>query len=494
MDIINKYKNIAKKKNLPFLFIPILAIFCLVIDIKSTFYKSSEQATHVAETIDYNKKGNIYDEFRKSLSVETIEPIFKEYIYTDWIARDGIKLCSKIDSLFKDYIDTCFILDVDIKLLVQDVYPEEKALHIEFEKEKYRIEKTQDYIASLNFYHGFWMSLSNGYRNQAEESLMNKYYNLTLSLLEPEDRLLLEKDQKLWIESFESSQAISELIIEPKYRNTGGTIMELFHSSYMSQDRLERIEYLFFWYNHLLIGINDVDKTVYVRYRKPIRGYNFRINYHHNKDSKEWEGTLTVLSLQNEIVYETSFEQSNFGIDGIDVDSLSNGEVIYIDYKHGQKTNYSDFTKIDSKSDPCSVFGFLDVNFDGKEELVIRGYGTGQKHIPLYHFITFPEFTDINLEHEIDSYWQFDKINKRVITYLTCDIGCNSHFIWKWNDEKNGLILLKEMKEADYTDSNKLMTIHKMYKDDEIIMCDSIVINDEDIQSKKFLYNGLIYR
>ncbi|MDH6534064.1 hypothetical protein M2101_000722 [Parabacteroides sp. PM5-20] len=425
--------------------------------------------------------------FQERLGINEIEAIFKKYIYTDnWKSIDGTNLSAEIDSLFKDYVDSCFIASVDINLLTLDLTPEQDTtLYIEFAKEKFRIETTQDYIGSLNDYQGFWISMGYEYRYEAEELLMLKYYNLVLSLLEPEDRKLLEADQKLWKQSFESSKGISELITETKYGNRGGR-EDLYD---MRPNMLERAEYLFIWYKHLKEGRDNIDKTVYVRYTTPIRGYNFHIAYEKSAGNNMLNGRLTILSLQNDTIYDSNRYCGD--LDNIEFDSLSNGEVIHLDYK-AIKESSSEFIAINSRHDPCSEFSFLDVNFDGKDELIICNASTGQRNRYTYTVLTFPECEWLIGDGEqIDSGWMIDAKNKRLVSDITGGDASNTYQIWEWNESKDDLILLKEVEEMGYMEEETILTVHNFYNGTEIAKRDSMVINSGETLNKDVLYRGL---
>ena len=461
---------------------------------KSFSYAKSNESNLIPDEEQTESVDLIYhpnestNEFRKRLGVKWIEPIFNRYDESG----DYVTFCFELDSVFKGYIDSCFVADVDIKLLTQDFREDEDAsLYVNFEKEKFRIENIHDYCVALYFDDNYRIGQCNDYRYVAEELLMNKYYNLTLSLLEPEDRKLLERDQKLWIESFESSQDISLLITEPKYRNTGGREMSLFHLYYLRPNMLERAEYLFKWYSHLKEGRSDIDKTVYVRYKKPIRGYYFNVTYWHDTDSKLLEGLITIRSKQDDVIFETEFSQTvdEFDYD-IEFDSLSDNEVIYIDYKEPIKENStSGFIPIDN-----SLFSFFDVNFDGKDELIILlNNGAGQRSCPVFAFYSFPDCIQI-LDNEIDSGWMFDKANKRIITEISGAIAFNTYQVWKWNEKQDSIKLIKEVKERGYFDADKVNTLHTIYENDKIAKKDSFVIEIYDVLSKEFLYKGLSYK
>ncbi|WP_280745362.1 MULTISPECIES: hypothetical protein [unclassified Parabacteroides] len=199
----------------------------------------------------YHPSKETVDEFKERLGIDKVEPIFERYENDETY----LSFCLELDSLFKSNVDSCFMADVDIDYLIQDLSPnEDTALSVEFTKEKFRIETVYEYCVALFFDKNYRIEQCNAYRYMAEELLMSKYYNLTLSLLESEDKKLLEQDQLFWLQSFNSSRDISLLITEPKYGNTGGREMSLFHLYYLRPNMLERAEYLFIWYKHLKEG------------------------------------------------------------------------------------------------------------------------------------------------------------------------------------------------------------------------------------------------
>ncbi|NDV56445.1 hypothetical protein D0T51_12015 [Parabacteroides sp. 52] len=202
-------------------------------------------------------------------------------------------------------------------------------------------------------------------------------------------------------------------------------------------------------------------------------------------------GRLTVLSLQNDTIYEGNSNRDYVDLGNIEFDSLSNGEVIHFDYK-AIKESSGEFIAINSGHDPCSVFSFLDVNFDGKDELIIRNAPTGQRNRYTYTVLTFPECEWLIGDGEqIDSGWMIDAKNKRVVSDISGGDASNIYQIWEWNESKDDLILLKEVEEMGYMEEETILTVHNFYNGTEIAKRDSVVVNSGKTLSQDVLYRGL---
>lgn len=245
-------------------------------------------------------------------------------------------------------------------------------------------------------------------------------------------------------------------------------------------------------------------KTVYVDYKQTIKGYRFYLKYK-LLDSESLWGDLIIESPNKRI--DTCIvvcDMSAFYFDtGIEWDSLQYNDTITVDYHKIYSSIYTEkencFPKyIEDPFEYSKLFGFYDVDFDGKDELFVRNNSyLGQKFRALYSFYTCPEMKPILEEHcEIDSGWRFDKLNKRIISDLTCGIGCNTYSIWKWNENKDSLILIKDMEEIGFPDSVHIDTKHIFYKDTDIVLIDTVTVNllKGSHFAPNILYHGLNFK
>jgi len=79
------------------------------------------------------------------------------------------------------------------------------------------------------------------------DALLNKYYNLYLRKLKPEDRKLVVASQKAWLKFRDSEREVNEMMIKTEYSG-GGTIQQLIYASqylYITRQRVfELVSYM----------------------------------------------------------------------------------------------------------------------------------------------------------------------------------------------------------------------------------------------------------
>lgn len=241
-------------------------------------------------------------------------------------------------------------------------------------------------------------------------------------------------------------------------------------------------------------------KTVYVNYKQTIKGYRFYLKYE-LMDSEPLWGNLIIESPNKRIdTCAIHCYMSDFYFDtGIEWDSLQDNETITVDYYKIYNSIYTEKEDcfpnyIEDPFEHSKLFGFYDANFDGKDELFIRWNSwLGQKSRALYSFYTCSEMKPILEDHQIDSGWLFDKLNKRIISDLTCGIGCQTYSIWEWNENKDSLIHVKDMKEIGFPDSVHIATKHIFYKDTNIVLIDTVIVDllKGSYFDQNILYHGL---
>ena len=253
----------------------------------------------------------------------------------------------------------------------------------------------------------------------------------------------------------------------------------------------------------------DNKKIIYVKYNQSIKGYDIKIKYIvlPNKNYSKWEDWLNgemIIMSQKDTVLITDV-RSNFQILSSEIDSLISYDLLskeqtFFVNDYLLPLDFDDdvlyFERIDNN---CNIapFYFYDVNFDGKDELIKFNGGYGQRNRCLYSFYSFPEDTilDCGIEElEIDGAWRFDRKNKRIITDITCGAWCDIYEIWKWNDNKNEMIIIKMIEEIDCVD-NQIETYHTIYKDEKEISSETVMLKlenkNENLFSEEFLYRGL---
>ncbi len=251
------------------------------------------------------------------------------------------------------------------------------------------------------------------------------------------------------------------------------------------------------------------EKTIYAKYNQSIKGYDIQIKYSviADEDYLKWgdwlNGDMIIMSEKDTILITGI--RSNFEILGsetdmiIDFDSISDGQIFLVDDYLIPDDSENDTPYLESFDSDCNIapFYFYDVNFDGKDELIKFSGGYGARGRLLYNIYNFPVDTIVGCgieSLEVDGAWRFDRKKERIITDVTCGSWCDIHEIWKWNEKKDSLIILKMIEQLGCVD-NLLETCHTVYKDDKIISSDTIIFECNSFKNnyfdESFLYKGL---
>jgi len=250
-------------------------------------------------------------------------------------------------------------------------------------------------------------------------------------------------------------------------------------------------------------------KIIYVKYTQPIKGYDIQIEYTviAGEDNSKWgdwlNGEMIILSEKDTVLITAIRSNSEiFTLEtdmNIDYDSISDGQIFLVnDYliPYDSENEKSYFEIFDSYC-RFAPFYFYDVNFDGKDELIKFNGVYGARGRLLYDIFSFPEDTifDCGIEGlQFDGAWRFDRKKERIITDITCGAWCDIHEIWKWNEEKDNLVILKMIEQVDCID-NQLETYHTIYKNDKEISSETVIVECKNYHNQlfdeDFLYKGL---
>jgi len=176
---------------------------------------------------------------------QQIETLFADFYLNG--KYDNNTFCSELENIFKEEVDSLFIADIRDEVIQYLDVVADTLLIVEFAKEKFKIKTIHEDCEALFSISNYCLRANNAYRCIAGEKLMDKYYNLTLSLLKQKDKALLIKDQELWMKSYESSREIASIIAD----EMGGAEIWLFNYYHMSPNFIERAKYLFDWYRLL---------------------------------------------------------------------------------------------------------------------------------------------------------------------------------------------------------------------------------------------------
>lgn len=102
----------------------------------------------------------------------------------------------------------------------------EKKVRIEFASDTFAISKRFGLYVSQD-YSDYGMKTASIHLLEAYEKLLNKYYQMLLATLNPEDREILKVTQRNWIKYRESEKQLNDLVSKDNYSG-GGSIQVLF--------------------------------------------------------------------------------------------------------------------------------------------------------------------------------------------------------------------------------------------------------------------------
>lgn len=199
-------------------------------------------------------------------------------------------------------------------------------------------------------------------------------------------------------------------------------------------------------------------KKVFVKYDKPIEGYDVRALVY--ADSTVATGYRALLDFSKAGKTVSQIETTEFFLPYIRISELNNGEIVITNYDLPDVPT-SGSVKLDVFENV--PFFFIDVNFDGKKELVLNKTGLGQRGKNAYKpidiespYYDFRSWETINPYGELDDETIIDFDNK-VIRTTAIMSGCCAWWITTYHHIENngGFEKIIEKHEIQYDDNNQ---------------------------------------
>jgi|GEM_PF-4607378 len=140
------------------------------------------------------------------------------------------------------------------------------------------------------------------------------------------------------------------------------------------------------------------EKHIYIEFLKPIKGYKVLMDFQFiNADSCWWKDysylTTNFISKNGKIAF-SFYDTVRYNY--FDSGHFSNGQKFYISNpKISSKFNKNKIFDISEIMIYGEIFGFIDLDTDGKDELVFGINNVGQRFRPIIQFFTFPDGKEI---------------------------------------------------------------------------------------------------
>lgn len=161
-----------------------------------------------------------------------------------------------------------------------------------------------------------------------------------------------------------------------------------------------------------------------LRYSQPINGYKVTANVFPLDDCMRME----LIVSKDSILYQTI--HSSMAMDASIIEKLKEGQMNVVDYQIVSDTIYC--TNVLGYKFKNNPFVFYDINFDGKDELIVQAYGCGQRgrsiYLP-YRLIDYNGKQKFELDtlflgslcSELDDETKIDRNNKMISLWIC---GC----------------------------------------------------------------------
>lgn len=168
-------------------------------------------------------------------------------------------------------------------------------------------------------------------------------------------------------------------------------------------------------------------------------------------------GNAEIIFYKNDSTPSLYFRAPYFGMRGVPVDTIRNSQILRLTYK----TPKYDINKPISFDTFRDVpFFFLDVNFDGKKDFVIKDYSQGQRWTDAFHAYDVTDDIDGSYSYDylyddlrgvapyqdLDELSEIDYTHKEISTYIYGGYSDSKKTIYK---PKNGKITLHSIEDYD---------------------------------------------
>jgi hypothetical protein len=131
-------------------------------------------------------------------------------------------------------------------------------------------------------------------------------------------------------------------------------------------------------------GFEDFEGNIcFIKYKNKIEGHSVKVVLHYfsfDSESKLLRGFAEILFYKNDSTPDLYFRAPNFCTE-TPYDTVKKGDVVELEYKL-PKVDYSKPFKL--RAFEMTPFFFLDVNFDGKKDLVLSRYGAAQRRMTAF--------------------------------------------------------------------------------------------------------------
>lgn len=130
--------------------------------------------------------------------------------------------------------------------------------------------------------------------------------------------------------------------------------------------------------------IFDNNDVCFIKYRNKINGFDVKVAvrpFSYSKGSIRGNAEIAFMVKDDCYMY---FRTNHFRIDSLNLTHIANGDIIELDYKY---PNIDKSKPIKFEAFGSLPFFFLDVDFDGKDELILKHANMGQRQYNAYEAV-----------------------------------------------------------------------------------------------------------
>ncbi len=203
-------------------------------------------------------------------------------------------------------------------------------------------------------------------------------------------------------------------------------------------------------------GFDNGDNICFIKYRNKINGYDVKIavrQFGYVDSSLYGNAEIAFLRNDTRVLY---FRNYYFRIDSLDLKKINNYEVVELDYNYPKINKLKPLKFQQFSSLP---FFFLDVNFDGEDELVMNYARQGQRYTNAYvayglqHYFEYVSYDylydstrGIAPFSDLDDFSEIDYTKKEISTFYYGGYSDSEKRIYK---PINGKISLHRIEDYD---------------------------------------------
>lgn len=201
-----------------------------------------------------------------------------------------------------------------------------------------------------------------------------------------------------------------------------------------------------------------IGKKVFIKYEKPIEGYDVKALVY--ADSTIATGYRALIDYSKDGKSVSQIETTEFFLPNIDISDLKSGDIISATY---DLPDFPENGVVKLEAFENLPFFFIDVDFDGKKELLINKARLGQRNMNAYKpveienpYLEFGYWLSNNPYSELDDETIIDYENK-VIKTTAIMSGCCAWWIttYKFKEDEFGFEKTLEKHEIQYDENFK---------------------------------------